>query len=817
MSTCNPISSTTNCPCDEFVHPSPLVIDAGLNELPRQVATFPEFRRAMLRAISEYSPLANWAASKEEDLGVMLIEMWAYVCDVLAFYDGAIAHEAYLRTARLRPSVRKLVDLLGYIPRPATGAKVQLAALASGRQPVTLPLGTAFRSTAFDAEPPQLFELDAETVIHPFGNQFELLRPDYSTVGSHHPASLTVLPIADLAPESLVLIVNSTNSSQNSAHKIASQRRFTGEDEVVYTQLTLGNPSRLTSGTLLSNLTVYKPNNIARIYDVSSHNNTVGYGAPGDEFTIGLAAYSTDLYLDKQYDELMEGQYLIIQKGGHYYPAQIASVEIVDRVISAGNTIEINGSSFNVPDVKVKVTMVTLEGSTIYNAFTFFVLGTTYDSFIVHWGLQPAAAVVREPDVTVVAGDPLKFTKAVEQPIGTFEPTAFLLEDKNNLGQMLEGNFNAALDGMDVTDLSGWTQTLYSPVQVYANVIAASRGESVKNEILGSGNASTASQQFKLKKAPLTYFLSPTLDNDSGVTSTLEIYVDSIQWAEVTNFYLSGPEDPVYIVRQNDDGESIVTFGDGIRGSRLPTGRNNIIANYRFGAGAATPPAGGITQLGKPVAGLQSIVNPVAATAGADAEEQEEMRSYAPQSILILGRAVSMKDMEAVTLSVPGVRVAQAEWRWSANVQSAAAHIWYVGDPGLEGDIEARLRNVTAQGTPFDVQPATKRSIRLAVSVSHDPRYEPMALKAVIEEVLMAEKTGFLMPENTGVGQHFFRSQLFAAILSVPGTTGIQGISWTESVDPQPFTTYAKQQNAGSYWDFETYVPTITLSEDTNL
>ena len=36
----------------------------------------------------------------------MWLEMWAYVADVLGFYDERIANESYIRTAVRRPSLR---------------------------------------------------------------------------------------------------------------------------------------------------------------------------------------------------------------------------------------------------------------------------------------------------------------------------------------------------------------------------------------------------------------------------------------------------------------------------------------------------------------------------------------------------------------------------------------------------------------------------------------------------------------------------------------------------------------------------------------
>ena len=82
----------------------------------------------------------------------MLVELWAYTGELLSIYDQAIANESYVRTAVLRPSLRTLIDLLGYRPRPATAAVVELGAIVDGNRPVTFPAGTAFRSSAFGAD-----------------------------------------------------------------------------------------------------------------------------------------------------------------------------------------------------------------------------------------------------------------------------------------------------------------------------------------------------------------------------------------------------------------------------------------------------------------------------------------------------------------------------------------------------------------------------------------------------------------------------------------------------------------------------------------
>jgi hypothetical protein len=66
-----------SCPCDTRPHPLPLDIGAGLTVIPRQVAGFTEFRRAMLADIRRHPVLADWRARSDDDLGVMLLELWA--------------------------------------------------------------------------------------------------------------------------------------------------------------------------------------------------------------------------------------------------------------------------------------------------------------------------------------------------------------------------------------------------------------------------------------------------------------------------------------------------------------------------------------------------------------------------------------------------------------------------------------------------------------------------------------------------------------------------------------------------------------------
>ena len=60
------------------------------------------------------------------NLGVMLIELCAYVSDLTSFGQDTAAHEIYLATARRYDSVLRFARSVGYVPRSSTSAATTL-------------------------------------------------------------------------------------------------------------------------------------------------------------------------------------------------------------------------------------------------------------------------------------------------------------------------------------------------------------------------------------------------------------------------------------------------------------------------------------------------------------------------------------------------------------------------------------------------------------------------------------------------------------------------------------------------------------------
>ena len=67
------------------------------------------------------------APRRPGDPTVALLDAWATVADVIAFYQDRIANEGYLRTAAQPGSLLALAQLVGHRPRPGLAASVWLA------------------------------------------------------------------------------------------------------------------------------------------------------------------------------------------------------------------------------------------------------------------------------------------------------------------------------------------------------------------------------------------------------------------------------------------------------------------------------------------------------------------------------------------------------------------------------------------------------------------------------------------------------------------------------------------------------------------
>src|SRR6478736_6189568 len=143
---------------------------------------FASLRDAMLRLARQRLP--EWTDQSPADLGMLLVDLFAYCGDILAYYQDRIASELFPGTATERASVVDLLRLIGYELQPITPAAADLQLTfdppADG-QPLTVVIenGSRFISRSPSAPTPVEFTYLGPSLTLNLAS--DEVRPDFET------------------------------------------------------------------------------------------------------------------------------------------------------------------------------------------------------------------------------------------------------------------------------------------------------------------------------------------------------------------------------------------------------------------------------------------------------------------------------------------------------------------------------------------------------------------------------------------------------------------------------------------------------------
>ncbi len=126
---------------------------------------FDSLLRALLDRLPALAP--DWRDRNEADLGMVLLELFAYAGDQLSYLQDRVALEGYLRTATQYESVRKLLRLIDYALDPGQAAQATLLFEVVGNAPLYLPAGFRLLTRASAAAPAVVYETTAAAVLRP--------------------------------------------------------------------------------------------------------------------------------------------------------------------------------------------------------------------------------------------------------------------------------------------------------------------------------------------------------------------------------------------------------------------------------------------------------------------------------------------------------------------------------------------------------------------------------------------------------------------------------------------------------------------------
>lgn len=305
-------------------------------------------------------------------------------------------------------------------------------------------------------------------------------------------------------------------------------------------------------------------------------------------------------------------------------------------------------------------------------------------------------------------------------------------------------------------------------VTIYGNVANATNGQTV-GEVLGDGDGSVAFQEMVLRQAPLTFVSAPTAE---GAASTLVARVNDIAWHEADGLAGAGPRERLFVTRTDELAKTTLIFGSGIHGARPPTGTANIKATYRYGIGrSGNVKANQISQLATHPLGLQGVINPIAASGGADRDGVETGRTNAPLALMALDRLVSVRDYADFARTYAGIGKAAAVRLSDGRRQLVHVTIAGVDDililptSDLYRNLLASLEDFGDPHLPVQLCPRRTKLLVMSAAVALLPDYAFESVEPKLRAALL-EHFGFATRD---LGESAFRSQAVAVAQSVEG------------------------------------------------
>lgn len=704
----------------------------GLKTIDYRVGMYSEMRAFLLDQIDKRPELAGWTHRGADDPGIALLEGGAITADILTFYQQLYANEAFLRTAKWQESVFELVRLTGYRPAPGVGGLATFAALVKSEKPIVIPAAFGFKVKLEDQTQQSEFESSAEVTAYQHLSEFRLYRPRLpernitpaiagnqleieAVDGSRSLTDITAVKIKAgdrilLAPPAQMFDVTGTAyTPQQAAEIVVVSKVETALDRVV---LKLEGTLTQSRGPAVD---AYVLGRSFRHFGYDAPPLTAVLAGSPQVASLNPTRFTRRIWGDDNPSSSEVNYYSPVRREDMPLDKEVGNLAVGAPMICEGFVV-FDGQPSEVPITVVRTITATRSDSLSWGNKSGGTTVATFDQRIVaNLSILNEAADIRKLRFHETASPRLTLRAPTAWTSGAFTDTRL-----NFLGTRDEAAVLAGRALMLKHDVTGQTQRLNvvrsvsargpgSPeirmwpietdrapdfvredfdeakpaITIYGNLVPATQGKSQAEVVLGSGDQRQQFQTFTLPKAPLTFLL----DRESSPPQVpeLTIYVSGIEWKQVDMLFGSGPDDRVYVVRQTDDGKSVVQFGNGVMGARLPSGQDNVTAVFRVGV-AATGVTTKDPQAAGRVDGLNKVKLPSAVAGGAEPETQATARVAAPLKMQSLGRLVSLTDFEAEALTIPGVLKARAYW--SALESIPLIHIVVLTGSGSDEDLE---------------------------------------------------------------------------------------------------------------------------------
>jgi hypothetical protein len=743
------VSSCSCCAGISQRTPLELANRPGLTAIAYRVGVHSDFLASMIAGLTnpDRPGLAKLGTRDGDDFSIGLLDAWAVAADVIAFYTERLAQESYLRTAQERISLQELGKLIGFRLNPGVAAQTYVAfALEAppavpanvsqdpGSAPpvtpatVTLETGLRVQSIPGPGEQPQTFETVEEIEARPEWNAVRASATEPHTFARGDAVAYFAGTTLNLKSGDAILLAGTDILNERWDLRTLTSVDVESDDDRTKVEWAEG---------LGSESPPVDPAPVPTPYVLRKRLNVFGYNAPRfdgmphsfrDDYRDGIGASAGEwpdfvisaaggdaVDLDGSHPDIVADSWVVLSLPNARELWQVDTVTELSRAEFA---------------VSGKVTRLTLKGGEHFNYFSDEVRDLTV------FAVSELLTLVDQPDESDVAGATIE----VDTDVTAMTPGRQLIvsgtttNGEDHVEDVVVTSADADGDKWKLT-LSGDLSTSYerSTVIVYGNVALATHGETVQ-QLLGSGRASASFQRFTLAHDPLTYVQSSS--DPSGAVDTLDVSLNRVSWSEVPTLFDAGARDRSFAVRTDEAGATYVQFGDGARGSRLPTGINNVQATYRKGLGAAgNVGVGALAQLIDRPLGVKGVSNPSAATGGVDPQEEDSARTSIPLGVRTLGRAVSLLDYEDFARAFSGVAKANAAVLPLRGGRTIVVTVAFSGGDRID-DLTTALKTFGDPTVDVLVVSGTTATFKIALKVAVDPDYDADTVLAGVETAL---------------------------------------------------------------------------------
>ncbi len=724
-----------------------------------RIGRYATFRSAMLESIN--MKLLQWSSRESNDYGIVLIEMWAYLADILAYYQERIANEAYIRTTVLRESVIALTEFIDYRLAPGVSATTFIALIADKDKSGIIQRGFRVQSKVA-GEPVKTFQTEEAITIFSSLNTLKLVseKPFQQLRKDDQQVILEGINLnMKMGDRILIIDVDRENDPSSRKWDVLQLTEVTEYDKKTNVKFDKKISHNYEPA---QNPKVYAFREIAKPFG----NNAPDYNSltPEQKKIIKLDASSTtlkDLAGDDTANPLihLDSVYGKVKMGSYIAAINAIKPDIMElyKVKSVNEIFYINFALSGKVTVAVVDKVAGMENFYIRET----ILLCINESFIY---------ATKESDFILTEASQELEVKGVIENLRIGAYIVISGEDKDGK-PCSEVRRVASVKPDTSTTKIGLDKALANSYKkdsaiIYGNVVPASYGEPVKNEIVGSGDASVSFQKFMLKKNPVTFLPDPTAPH--GAKNSLELFVNDVLWEERDTFMDSGPADRHYITEINEKDEMMVIFGDGIIGAKPPTGRDNITAQYRRGAGGNTS-VNTITGMVDSSPFLKSVLNPLPASGGSEHETNEKAKENAPMQLRTFDRAISLEDYAYIARSFSGITKARAFMEWEGEKQVVQLIVALDQGEKLADDIKKRLRAFLDMrrdaNQPLSIKDYEPVKIEVALEVTVKNAYFNTKVKKEVEEILGK----FFAFEELDFGMSIHLSDIYAVVEGIEG------------------------------------------------